>query len=557
MNVTLLSLNSRYIHLSPAPYYLAAALLDTPHFVKILDRNVNEREEEVLKEVLRLSPDILGVSVYIWNLTYLRSLLPKIKAALPHTRIVLGGPEVSYNAEQTLCDIPEADAVLSGEGEAPFRAYCDTVCLGGQLSAVAGLSFREDGRVVLGTPYIGSGTPKSPLDAGYAEALKGRIAYIEASRGCPFSCAFCLSGRCGGVRYFEIEQVKRDLLRLSCESRTVKFVDRTFNADRARAREILSFILSHYGKEIPRGTCFHFELSGELLDEETLALFRTAPRGALQAEIGVQSFHAPTLRAIHRSAHTERLSENIRRLLKGGNVHVHIDLIAGLPEEGLADFEKSFDLAYALSPHMLQLGFLKLLHGAPLREQGEKYPCAFSKDPPYEVTSTPMLSEDDLAVIHEAEKGVDRIYNSGRYRRTLALWEQEGSESSPFRLFRALGESLRLLPAGYTLNDEINALYTFFLNQGLTADALRDAMLLDFISVNSSRLMPSALRRDDPLYGRVKDALSRLYPEKKGVRRAVILLASRREAAFVDYTEKDPVTHAYPVTSLTITEILQ
>ncbi len=557
MNITLLSLNSRYIHLSPAPYYLAAALLDTPHSIEILDRNVNEREEEVLKEVLRLSPDILGVSVYIWNLTYLRSLLPKIKAALPHTRIVLGGPEVSYNAEQTLCDIPEADAVLSGEGEEPFRAYCDALSRGSDLSEVSGLSYRMGERMILGTPYIGSGTPKSPLSAGYAEALKGRIAYIEASRGCPFSCAFCLSGRCGGVRYFEIEQVKRDILLLSRASRTVKFVDRTFNADRTRAGELLSFILSHYGKEIPSGTCFHFELSGELLDEETLALFRSAPRGALQAEIGVQSFHAPTLRAIHRSAHTERLSENIRLLLEGGNVHVHIDLIAGLPEESLLDFGRSFDQAYALSPHMLQLGFLKLLHGSPMREEKEKYPCTFREEPPYEVISTPVLTENDLTYIHTVELGCDRIYNSGRYRRTLALWREKGSARSPFRLLYAAGKALRSLPSGYTLNDEISLLYSFFLAQGLEADALRDAMLLDLISTNSSRLMPSVLRADDPRYGRVKQALSRLCPVKKGVRRAVALLKSREEAVFVDYTEKDPVTHAYPVTSLTITETLR
>ncbi len=557
MNVTLLSLNSRYIHLSPAPYYLAAALLDTSHTVTVLDHNVNEKREEVLADILRHAPDVLGVSVYIWNISYLRALLPEIRKALPCTRILLGGPEVSYHAEQTLRDIPEADAVLSGEGEEPFRAYCDTVSLGGQLSAAAGLSFREDGRVILGTPYIGSGTPKSPLDAGYAEALKGRIAYIESSRGCPFSCAFCLSGRCGGVRYFDMKQVKRDLLRLSRESRTVKFVDRTFNADRARARELLSFILSHYGKEIPRGTCFHFELSGELLDEETLALFRSAPHGALQAEIGVQSFHAPTLRAIRRSAHTEKLSENIRRLLEGGNVHVHIDLIAGLPEESLSSFERSFDQAYALSPHMLQLGFLKLLHGAPMREEKEKYPCTFREEPPYEVLSTPVLTEQDLAYIHTVELGCDRLYNSGRYRRTLALWREKGSERSPFRLFYAAGKALRSLPSGYTLNDEISLLYSFFLAQGLEADELRDAMLLDFISVNSSRLVPSALRAEDPLYGRVKQALSRLCPEKKNVRRAVVLLKSREEAVFVDYTEKDPVTHAYPVTSLSITEILQ
>ena len=556
MKITLLALNARYIHLSPAPFYLASELLEAGHSVTVGDHSVNESEEDVLADIVATSPELVGLSVYIWNVTYIKRLVPRIKQALPRTHILLGGPEVSYNAKEILNLLPEVDAVLSGEGELPIRHYADALSGLLPFDRVEGLSYRMGDKIVEGIPYIGTGTPKSPLNAGYAEALKGRIAYIESSRGCPFSCAFCLSGRCGGVRFFDREQVMRDILILSQSSRTVKFVDRTFNADPVRAAELLTFLLDHYGKEIPYGTRFHFELSGDLIDEAQLALLQNAPIGAFQVEIGVQSFHAPTLRAIHRGTNTQRLTHAIKRLLCGGNIHVHIDLIAGLPLESLADFEVSFNKAYALAPHMLQLGFLKLLHGAPMREEKEKYPCTFSALPPYEVESTPALSSEELAYIHTVELGCDRVYNSGRYRRTLALWQEEREHSSAFRLFGALGEALATLKKGYTLNDEISLLYAFFLKQDLAADRLRDAMLLDFIAGNSSRLIPSALRTEDPLYGRVKSALSRLYPEQKGIRRAVILLQSSRQAAFADYTQKHPITGEYPLCLVDISTLL-
>jgi len=551
MKVTLLALGSRYIHLSPAPFYLASALLEGEHTVTVLDHSVNEKTEIVLEDILKSAPDILGFSVYIWNLTYLKKLIPSVKEKLPSVRIVLGGPEVSYNVKETLERFPEAEAVLSGEGEVPFRAYCDAVANGHALSTVPGCSYRTANGISVGEPYLGEGTPRSPLDSGYREALKGRIAYIEASRGCPFSCAFCLSGRCGNVRFFDIEQVKRDILLLSAESRTVKFVDRTFNADKRRAREIISFILAHSGREIPEDTCFHFEIAGELLDEETLKLLADAPRGLFQTEIGLQSFHQPTLAAIRRSANTDQLCKNIRSILKNGNVHVHIDLIAGLPYEDLSAFKNSFECAYALAPHMLQLGFLKLLHGAPLREETEKFQCCFAAEPPYEVSSTDCLSQEDLALLHVVELGCDRVYNSGRYRRTLALWREKTSATvSAFQLFHTLGICLSALPKGYTVNDEITALYHAFLKMGMDGDVLRDAMLLDFIATNSSRLVPTALRREDPFYGRIKKTLEERYPLPKGIRRAVVLLSAERRVAFADYTVKDRVTGEYPLTEM-------
>lgn len=563
MKIALLALGSRYIHLSPAPFYLAAAMKGSGHSVEVLDHSVNEPIEKVLADITARKPDLLGLSVYIWNLTYLKKMLPALKKELPSVSIVLGGPEVSYNAEETLLAFPMADAVLSGEGEVPFRAYCESLAAGESPSSVLGCSYRTERGIFVAAPYVGEGTPPSPLDGGYAEALQGRIAYIESSRGCPFSCAFCLSGRCGGVRYFDLDRVKADLLVLAQNSKTVKFIDRTFNADRARAKEIISFILAHYGKEIPEKTCFHFEIAGELLDAETVALLQNAPRGLFQAEIGVQSFHPETLRAIRRSANTERLEQNVCALLKQNNVHVHIDLIAGLPNEDLATFAKSFDRAFSLHPHMLQLGFLKLLHGAPLREESSKFDCSFSAEPPYEVKSTHVLSKEDLALLHVCELGCDRVYNSGRYRRTVALWEKTCRENrlcadaeTPFRLFLGLGRALRDLPKGATLGDEITAVFFAFASIGIDENALRDAMLTDLIATNSSRLMPAVLRREHPCLGRVKQELSRRFPLAKGIRRAFFITAQTQEIVFADYLERDAVTEEYPIRTLPLSSCL-
>ena len=548
MKVVLLALSSRYIHLSAAPYYLASEL--SGYDACVLDHSVNETAESILSDILSHKPDVLGLSVYIWNISFLRTLVPKIKEALPKTHIVLGGPEVSYNVKETLRDFPYA-FILSGEGEIPFRLFGEAARDNASFDTVPACSYiKNDGSMRSSDAYIGEGTPKSPLLSGYAEALKGRIAYIEASRGCPYTCAFCLSGRCGGVRFFNMESVKADILALSNVSRTLKFVDRTFNANRSRTLELLRFILSHYGKEIPEGTCFHFEIAGELLDEETLSLLETAPRGVFQTEIGIQSFHAPTLKAIHRSSKIERLVKNVRRLLEAGNIHVHIDLIAGLPEEDLSTFKESFRKAYALSPHMLQLGFLKLLHGAPMREKRELFPCEFTADPPYEVTSTPWISEEELLLIHTVEKALDRFYNSRRYTRTLSLYKDE-----PFGLFLALGERLDTEEKPITLDGEISLIYQLFKELGIDENALRDALLLDFLSTNSSRLTPTVLRREDARLKRVKQDLAVRFPVQNGVRRAVALLSGER-VAFVDYIQKDSVSQSYPVRVFPLSEIL-
>ena len=549
MKVPVISLNAKYVHLSPAPYALGAGVLafaKKTHEVLIWEGVAPKGEAPLLSYLADTRPDAVAFSVYIWNVESLKTLLPRVRESLPHAKIILGGPEVSYAVEESFSRMPDIDYILSGEGEVPFAGLLDVLDGGGDPVSVRGCSYPTESGVFVSEPYVGEGTPPSPLDFGYAEALSGRIAYLESARGCPFSCAFCLSGRVGGVRFFDLTRVKRDILRLAnADTRTVKFVDRTFNADRARAREIIAFILAEReAGGIPDTVCFHFEIAGELLDEETLALLSRAPLGLFQLEIGLQSFSAKTLAAIHRSPVSERLCENIRRLVAMGNIHVHTDLIAGLPEEDLATFRAGFDRAFALGSHMLQLGFLKLLHGAPMREERGKFPCRYTETAPYTVTETPVLSSSDLADIALCEEGCERLYNSGRYRQTLAAVLAGGV--SPYLLFRDAGEALSALAEGYTLDDEVAALARFF-EKHLPAARVRDLLLLDFMAVNPSCYTPKSLWREDVRLAKVKRKIDGITPQRVGVRRAYAILYTEEKAAFADYDKKDPVTGRYEV----------
>ncbi len=550
MKACIVSLNAKYVHLSPAPYALGAgvrAYAKLLHEVAVLDATVGQSEEGLLSAIAEQKPSLVGFCAYIWNITAIRHLLPRLKRLLPEAVIVLGGPEVSYTVGQVLADMLEVDCVLSGEGERPFAQLLDALEEGKSASDVPGCGYRrKDGTLNIPTPYIGEGTPPSPLDFGYAEALRGRIAYIEGSRGCPFSCAFCLSGRAGGVRYFDILRVKRDILRLAaCGSRTVKFVDRTFNADSARARELWRFIMEKRAAgEIPAGVCFHFEIAGELLDGESFALLAGAPRGLFQMEIGLQSFSVETLRAIHRPPVTGRLTENIRRLVAMGNIHIHIDLIAGLPGEDLSSFRAGFDRAFALGAHMLQLGILKLLHGAPMREKSDAYPCKHEKEPPYRVTETPSLSEAALHEISLCEEGCERLYNSGKYLHIVKECLRFGD--TPFDLLRDVGAALLTLRKPYTLDDEVGCLFAFFAER-LSPERARDLLLLDVLCHNPSCYIPKVLRREDGALAALRRRVDGEHPRRAGVRRAYGILYTEGVAVWVDYDTPDPITGEYRV----------
>ncbi|MBW7571388.1 B12-binding domain-containing radical SAM protein [Caproiciproducens faecalis] len=539
-------LNSKYIHSSLAPWCLSAGVdaYCVPGITaEVVEGTINERLEAVAQRILALNPQVIGFSCYIWNISATKRLIHLVKNSLPRAVIVLGGPEVSYCAEKLLNEEPLVQYVISGEGERPFALLLNAVSRGDAAENIPGVCFRRDGRAVIVPPHTPEEDPPSPYTPKYLDALKGRIAYLEASRGCPYSCAFCLSGRCGSARFFDLDRAKQELLLLARSgAKTVKLVDRTFNANRRRANELFRFIIQNYGNEIPAGVCFHFEIAGDILDEDTLNLLAQAPKGAMQLEIGLQSFNPKTLAAINRKTDVERLKKNILRLIANANMHIHIDLIAGLPYEDLASFAESFNIAYGLNPNMLQLGFLKLLYGAPMRENPEEFPCSYDSQPPYEITRTPWLSEEELLNLHRTEDALERLYNSGRFPRTLAYLLKE-SGMTPFELFGRFGafaaqKGTERIP----LDEYIALVFTFFSGQnGIDKEVLRDKMVRDRLSTNASGKLPPILYVRDPSLGKAVRELENEFPTPKGVKRGCAILYSEHCLAYADYQNRNPI----------------
>lgn len=541
---------SQYIHSGLAPWCLAAGVQTYAPWLRpaVVESTVNRPPQVLAAALAAEKPRVVGLCCYIWNIRFIRELAPLLKAALPGVPLVLGGPEVSYCAAEVFERIPEADYILSGEGEKSFAQLCAALCAGVQPvpGAIGGLCTRSAPDAPPCTP---AGDWPAPYTPAYFAALHGRIAYLETSRGCPFSCAFCLSGRCGSVRFLPVERAERELLALAHSgAKTVKLVDRTFNCNKGRALRLWRFILERYGREIPAGVCFHFEIGGDLLDDECIALLRSAPAGSLQLEIGLQSFTPAVLEAVHRTADPDRLCANIRALTEKGNLHVHVDLIAGLPSETLPQFAAGFDRAWALGAQQLQLGFLKLLYGSALRQSAAADGCIYDPEPPYEVFATPALSAAQLQRLHGVADAVDRVHNSGRFSLTLA-YALQASGLGPFELFCRLADGLAGRDPCRLSLDEYTALVQAALAAvpGIQPAALRDALVCDRLASNSTGRLPLCLRRYDP--AGLKAAAKALPPAAPGTRRGLALLYGSRRAVWADYeaAARSPVTGRWPL----------
>lgn len=565
--VVLSVLGAKYVHASPAPWCLAAGVMAyAPELfcrLRIVEANVNQPASDVLERIICASPKVVGFSCYIWNIDATLALCAELKMALPHVIIVLGGPEVSFCAEDILKNNKEVDYILAGEGEETFPAFLRAVFENGQVE-ISGLCGRgPDGTIYHGRPHISKAPVPSPLSAGYLETVKGRIAYFETSRGCPYLCAFCLSGSCGPPRYFDLDLVLPELVALSNSgAKTIKFVDRTFNANAAHANKILQFILERYGREIPHGTCFHFEIAGDILQEETFDLLEQMPMGAVQLEIGIQSFCEEALRAVNRRTNTALLASNIKRLVSMGNMHIHIDLIAGLPHEDLKTFAESFGRAYELKAQMLQLGFLKLLHGSAMRSNREAYPCKFNENAPYEVIETPWLSSSELELLRQTANAVDRVYNSGRFSLTVD-YVLKASGLTPFEFFSGFGREIFKAGAGRGVSlDDFTTLLQGYCEAlpGVDREELRDFLVRDRLATNSEGRIPLCLHRDDARINKVIKKLSQ-NPETawhEAVRRGVALLYTNQAVCWADYIpkERNPVTGRWRLKEMPLSEIL-
>lgn len=501
MKVVISCLNSKFVHASLSPWCLLAGVREfgKKNFdVSVIESTINGDINELADKIIAEKPGVVAFSCYIWNVTKSLEACRIIKDNID-CKIVLGGPEVAYRPENVLEKYDFVDFVLSGEGEWVFPEFLDN--LSGDLSAVAGLSYRKNGKIAVNPEKEYCETPPSPFSKEFFENLGGRITYIETARGCPYRCAFCLSGRCSHLRFFDIERVKEDIISLSKSgTQTVKFVDRTFNANAERANEILLFIKENYGKKIPKSVCFHFEIAGDILKDSTLEILSSMPHGSVQLEIGMQSFNEETLRIINRKTNTAKLIENIKKLVSFNNMHIHIDLIAGLTGEGYESFRTSFNTAYNLRAHMLQMGFLKLLYGAQMREDKEKYPCTFSDEPPYEVTSTPWLSADEIRMLKNCEDALDRLYNSGRFLFTLEYLTDEIGVS-PFDVFNSFGNAVN--GNKMRLSDYAEKLFEFFCDK-CDREILREKILCDLLCCSSSVEIPEVFKIRDPLYKKVK-----------------------------------------------------
>ena len=428
MKVLLVGINAKYIHSSLAIYSLRAyarrALGDNAPDIELGEYTINHLRETILQDIYRRKPDFIGFSCYIWNISMVESLLADVKTLLPGTALWFGGPEVSYDGQSFLSAHPQADGVMKGEGEETFVRLLGALGQGGELTGVPGLIFRRPEGQLADTgsaPALDISSIPFPYEGIDRESLDHRILYYESSRGCPFSCSYCLSSIDRRVRFRSMELVERELAQfLEAGVPQVKFVDRTFNCSRERALRIWRFIKEHDNGR----TNFHFEIAADLLDEEAAALLTSLRPGLVQLEIGVQSANPRTLDAIGRRTDLARIRAVTLRLKASRRVHQHLDLIAGLPWEDLESFRESFNQVYAMEPDQLQLGFLKVLKGTPMEREAVRFGIRCSSVPPYEVLSTPWLSYGDILTLKEAEDMVETYYNSRQFTCTLALLEK-------------------------------------------------------------------------------------------------------------------------------------
>ena len=500
-----LAVNAKYSHTSLSVRYLREAVPDS----EIMELTINHQLLAMLGEIYSAKPKVLGISCYIWNIELVKSLLKLLPAALPDTIIICGGPEVSYGVTEFMQEFPMVDYVCGGEGEEALpqlinklqAAGFDLSKINGQLdmSAIPGIAWRSltgqisEGQAVTVRDFAGQ-VPFAYRAAEMAD-IKERILYYETSRGCPFSCAYCLSCATAGVRFLPLARVFKELdFFVAHDVRQVKFVDRTFNAKKSHFLPILQYLL-----KLPADcrTNFHFEVAIDYLDEEVMQVLAQLPKGRVQLEIGIQSTNPATLKAVSRVNHWQDIADHIQKIMGFHNMHLHVDLIIGLPGEGMESFHKSFNDVYALQTDMLQLGFLKFLKGAAMMELVAAYHYQYMPMAPYEVLQNDALSYGEIRWFHSFEQVFELYYNAGRCRRTANYLLRECEQGDAFAFwqkftdwwemqgFHKIGHSTKNL-YGY-LRDFALAAY------GLPADLLDNLLRYDALLSDGGKIRPENL----------------------------------------------------------------
>lgn len=433
MKFLLVALNAKYIHSNPALYSLRAyAGEQLQEHVEIAEYTINNSLTDILADIYKRKPEVIGLSCYIWNIEMMLELVKELSKLLPDVPIWLGGPEVTYDAPKLLAKYPQITGVMIGEGEETFRELLEYyVNREGDLQRIPGLCLPGG----YTTPRELTDISTLPFLYEDLEAFENKIIYYESSRGCPFRCSYCLSSIDKKVRLRDLETVKKELqFFLDHKVKQVKFVDRTFNCNHNHALSIWRYIL----KNDNGVTNFHFEIAADLLKEEELDLLGQMRPGLVQLEIGVQSTNPRTLEAIHRVMDVEKLEQVVARINAGQNVHQHLDLIAGLPFEDYESFGRSFNQVYAMKPEQLQLGFLKVLKGSEMCERAQEYGIVYTDKAPYEVLFTKWLSFEEVLRLKRIEEMVELYYNSNQFVHTLQFLVQ--AFDTPFQMYEALAD---------------------------------------------------------------------------------------------------------------------
>ncbi len=493
------ALNAKFIHSSLALRCLKKYCGPHGDAVEIAEYTINHEEDFILGDIYGKKPDVLAFSCYIWNINMILRIAENVRKILPACRLILGGPEVSYDAEEYLAQNPFIDIIIRGEGEETFRCLVEGF-LSGSLREedVDGISYKKYGKIFNNPPRTPILMDALPFVYDTFEGLENRIVYYESQRGCPYNCQYCLSSVEKGVRFLSEERVKRDLrVFLDKGVRQVKFVDRTFNCNKRHAMMIWRFLMENDNGK----TNFHMEITAELLDDECLKLLREARKGLFQFEIGVQSTNERTICAIQRNTSFGKLVPVVEKIKAMGNIHQHLDLIAGLPYEDYESFKKSFDDVYSLSPEQFQLGFLKLLRGSGLRRDASKYGIVYQSMAPYEVLYTAELDYEQMLRLKGIEEMVEIYYNSGKALNTLkfliplfcgafALYEKLSTYWKEKNFHRVQHSKMEL----FTI------LYEFCCSLGFAADKMdiiKELLRLDIYIGDNVKTLPDWLQNDE------------------------------------------------------------
>ena len=551
MKILLAACNAKYIHSNLAVYNLKSCSGEYSSRVVVKEYTINQIRDDILKDIYLEKPDVICFSCYIWNISFVRELVPDLKKILPQVEFWAGGPEVSYDAVEFLKKNPAFLGVMVGEGEETFHELAGYYIerKPETLSEIRGVAFRDENkdRNIVHTGWRElMDLSKVPFAYSNLTEFKNRIIYYESSRGCPFSCSYCLSSIDKKLRFRDIELVKKELqFFIDNKVPQVKFVDRTFNCKHDHAMEIWRYITEHDNGI----TNFHFEISADLLRAEELALMKTMRPGLIQLEIGVQSTNPQTIKAIRRTMDFEKLKRIVEQIHSFGNIHQHLDLIAGLPYEGYDSFHKSFCDVYALHPEQFQLGFLKVLKGSHMMEMTGEYQILYKDREPYEVLSTAWLTYGEILRLKMVESMVEVYYNSGQFKNTLVFLEKYFDD--PFQMYEALGrfyEKKGYSEISHSRMRRYEILMEFAGEQKeIPPEALSDVMLLDLYLRENLKSRPSFASDQKPYERQIWD----YRKAKKIPKTAHIEVFRDGKRLLFDYTDRDPLTNNAQLTDIT------